>query len=163
MTSNRVQRRRSYIKTESALTDPTSSLYTTVEASVRMSRIRQSGTFTELCVRRLLRRHGFVYRLRNRDLPGSPDLANRRAKWAIFVNGCYWHHHTRCALATTPKSNTAFWKAKFARNRARDARVARALRNQGFAVAIVWQCELGDEIALWSRIKRRLQKKKENE
>ena len=50
----------------------------------------------ELATRAILRSLGFYYRVRNRDLPGSPDIANRRRKWAVFVNGCFWHGHKNC-------------------------------------------------------------------
>ena len=74
-------------------------------------------------------------------LPGSPDFANKSRRWAIFVNGCYWHHHTACGKATVPKSNAAFWIDKFRANRARDARAIRKLRRAGYRVVIVWECE----------------------
>lgn len=85
---------------------------------------------------------GHRYRVSNRDLPGCPDLANRRRRWAIFVHGCFWHRHAGCRLATTPKRNAAYWKAKFDDNVARDRRVTQALRDQGFRVLVVWGCEL---------------------
>jgi DNA mismatch endonuclease (patch repair protein) len=75
-------------------------------------------------------------------LPGSPDFANKSKKWAIFVNGCFWHHHTNCKRATIPKANRDFWHAKFVMNRQRDAAKIRALRLQGFKVVLFWECEL---------------------
>ena len=108
--------------------------------SARMARTRQSGTAPELVVRQALRQLGHRYRVANRDLPGSPDLANRRRRWAIFVHGCFWHRHG-CKATTTPSNNREFWEAKFARNEARDARVARELRAEGFVVIVVWECD----------------------
>jgi DNA mismatch endonuclease (patch repair protein) len=116
-------------------------LKTTPAASNRMANIRQSGTAPEMYVRRALAALGYHYRLRNRDLPGSPDIANRSGKWAVFVHGCYWHHHSGCRRATTPKSNREFWLAKFAANRTRDADVERALAGRGFRIATIWECE----------------------
>lgn len=107
-----------------------------------MSGIRQAGTDIELALGRLLRSLGAYHSTSNRDLPGSPDLANRRRRWAIFVHGCFWHGHPRCKLATLPKRNRAFWLAKIADNRARDLRKARALRSLGYRVITVWGCEL---------------------
>ena len=46
--------------------------------------------------------------------------------------------------STTPKSNRAFWTLKFARNIARDRASVKALRELGFAVAIIWECESED-------------------
>ncbi len=42
-----------------------------------------------------------------------------------------------------PKSNMAFWQAKFERNVQRDAEVRRALKRLGWRVFVVWECELG--------------------
>ena len=41
-----------------------------------------------------------------------------------------------------PKSNTAFWEAKFSRNKARDARNHDELVAQGWTVLVVWECAL---------------------
>jgi DNA mismatch endonuclease, patch repair protein len=121
----------------------------------RMKRVRQHDTAPEMAVRSLLHRAGLRFRLCPKDLPGRPDLANRRARWAVFVHGCFWHAHAGCHLATVPKSNRPFWIAKFAANRRRDARKVEALRDLGYNVAIVWQCELADR-ALLRRVLREL-------
>lgn len=119
--------------------------------SARMAGIRQSGTHIELLVATALRELGRHYRKNVKALPGSPDFANRSRRWAIFVNGCFWHHHTACAKATIPKSNVRFWTDKFRANRRRDALAVRKLRAMGYKVAIVWECER-------ERIDRRLRK-----
>jgi DNA mismatch endonuclease, patch repair protein len=108
--------------------------------SARMARVRQKATRPELVVRRALRALGQRYRLTNRDLDGSPDLANRRARWVIFVHGCFWHRHG-CKATTTPTRNRAFWEAKFARNWARDQRSVAALEARGYLVIVVWECQ----------------------
>jgi len=112
-----------------------------------MRRIRQQGTDAELVVRRLCRELGAHYRTQNRDLPGSPDLANRRRAWAIFVNGCFWHGHRHCRrlgrrVSHIPKTNARFWARKQADNRRRDAEKIRQLRGMGFRVRVIWECEL---------------------
>ena len=122
--------------------------------STRMAVIRQRDTKPEALVRAVAHQSGLRYRVRNRDLPGSPDLANRSKGWAVFVHGCYWHGHVGCRLATVPKRNRDFWLAKFANNRARDARVVRALRERGFRVLIIWQCQL----AHLDRVRKRLER-----
>jgi DNA mismatch endonuclease (patch repair protein) len=110
--------------------------------SQRLARIRQHGTDAELTVRRIASGLGLRYRVKNRDLPGSPDLANRSRRWAVFVHGCYWHSHDGCPRATVPKRNRAFWEKKFSDNRARDRRAAEELESRGFRVLTIWQCEL---------------------
>src|SRR5690606_13635277 len=113
-----------------------------------MARVRQRGTAGELAVARILRELGVAYRLNVRALPGAPDFANRRKRWAIFVHGCYWHQHTGCAKATVPTRNRDFWVAKFVANRVRDARAVRELRRRGYRVLIIWECQTGNSALL---------------
>jgi DNA mismatch endonuclease (patch repair protein) len=120
--------------------------------SARMAGIRQKDTKPELIVRRIVRRLGFGYRTSNRELPGSPDLANRRRKWAMFVHGCFWHRHPGCRLTTTPKRNQEFWLAKFERNQQRDRQNEAELQALGFQVITVWECETRDPERLAARL-----------
>jgi DNA mismatch endonuclease (patch repair protein) len=122
------------------------------ETSERMAGIRQKDTKPELIVRRILRRLGIQYRVANRDLPGSPDIANRRRRWAMFVHGCFWHRHPGCRLTTTPTRNRDFWLAKFERNVERDRERADELREKGFEVITVWECETREPEALVVRL-----------
>lgn len=126
------------------------------EKSRLMAAVRRSGTRPELTVGLALRKLGFAYRKDVRDLPGAPDFANKRGRWAVFVHGCFWHRHTACRRATVPKANREFWTEKFRRNRQRDAQVVRALRRRGFAIAIVWECEC-DEDDLAARLSKVLE------
>ena len=112
------------------------------ERSERMSRIRGKDTQPELALRRVLHGLGLRYRLYGTGLPGKPDLVFPRYKAVVFVHGCFWHRHPGCSIATTPKSNTAFWLEKFEKNVARDARVATQLGEQGWRVFLAWECEL---------------------
>jgi DNA mismatch endonuclease, patch repair protein len=112
--------------------------------SVRLGRIRQHGTAAELAVRSLIHSLGRRFRVQNRDLPGSPDIANRRRRWVVFVHGCFWHRHEHCKRTTTPSRNRQFWIDKFEANVARDARVQSALRRRGYRVIVVWECETAD-------------------
>lgn len=114
--------------------------------SVRMAGIRQRNTDIERQVSTILRRLGLRYRKNVKGLPGSPDFANRTRGWAVFVNGCFWHHHTGCRRATIPKTNTEFWCKKFRGNRHRDAKAIRSLRSRGYRVLVVWECQ-ADRIA----------------
>jgi DNA mismatch endonuclease (patch repair protein) len=92
------------------------------------------------------------YRRAPRDLPGTPDFANKKKRWAIFVNGCFWHHHASCRRATVPTRNRVFWKTKFADNKRRDKAKIAALKALGFSVLVVWECETMNAL----RLRRRL-------
>ena len=112
------------------------------QRSARMARIRSSNTTPERAVRSALHREGLRFRLHVKNLPGHPDIVLRKYRAVIFVHGCFWHRHSGCPVATTPKSNTEFWKAKFDANVQRDARVQRALRKMGWRVFVVWECQV---------------------
>jgi DNA mismatch endonuclease Vsr len=118
---------------KAARTDP--------ETSARMARVRQKGTRIETTVAIVLRDMGAYYRKNVKKLPGSPDFANRSKRWAVFVNGCFWHHHEGCPRATVPKSNRKFWMAKFRDNKRRDARCINRLRRDGYRVVLIWECQ----------------------
>jgi len=111
------------------------------ERSRRMSRIRGRDTAPELALRKALHALGLRFRLHAR-LPGKPDIVLPRHKAAIFVHGCFWHRHDGCKVASTPKSNTAFWEEKFQRNVARDRRVTSQLEAAGWRVLVAWECQL---------------------
>ena len=96
----------------------------------------------------MLRELGIKYRRAPRNLPGTPDFANKKRKWAIFVNGCFWHHHARCHRATMPRRNRFFWEAKFADNMRRDRAKILALRALGFDVLVIWECQTTERILL---------------
>ena len=116
------------------------------ERSERMARIRSSDTSPELALRRELHRLGLRFTLKNSRLPGKPDLVFPRHRAIVFVHGCFWHRHPGCNIATTPKSNTAFWEAKFDRNVERDSRVTLELEAQGWRVHVAWECEVQSAI-----------------
>lgn len=65
-------------------------------------------------------------------------------KWhtVIFVNGCFWHRHEGCEVATMPKSNVEFWQAKFERNVKQDKKEHAALEAAGWHVIVLWECEV---------------------
>lgn len=123
------------------------------QRSKLMSRIRGKDTRPEIVVRMLLREMGFAYRLHAKDLPGRPDVVNRKRRIAIFVHGCFWHGHT-CSRAKLPSTNTAFWTAKISGNRKRDRRNLQSLRREGFHTLVVWQCQLRNPATVKRRLSR---------
>lgn len=124
--------------------------------SARMANIGQRDTKPEVVVRKLLHALGLRYRVQNKFLPGRPDIANQKKKWAVFVHGCYWHHHEGCKLATVPSRNQEFWLAKFRRNQERDAQRETELQALGYKVVVVWQCETSDLPTLEARLRATL-------
>ena len=117
-------------------------VFTPAQRSAVMARVRGKNTAPELALRRLLHAAGYRYRLHAPNLPGRPDLAFTRRRAAVFVHGCFWHGHDCPRGARAPKANAAYWSAKIARNRARDAETAARLVAAGWTAHTVWECEL---------------------
>lgn len=119
-----------------------------------MSRVRGKNTSPEMRVRRAAHALGLRFRLHRKDLPGKPDLVFSARRVALFVHGCFWHRHPGCTKASTPKSRTDFWQAKFDANVARDTRVAAELEDLGWRVATIWECETKRPEALDSALQK---------
>jgi DNA mismatch endonuclease (patch repair protein) len=110
-----------------------------VRATMRANRAKD--TTPELVVRSLLREAGFTgYRLHWRTPAGRVDIAFVGRKIAIEVYGCFWHRCPRCAKAL-PKRNRAFWRAKFRANQLRDRRMRARLKESGWRVSVIWECQ----------------------
>lgn len=115
---------------------------TRAQRSALMGRIRGVDTAPELAFRRALFARGFRYRVHVRSLPGRPDVVLRKHRAVVFVHGCFWHRHEGCRLAARPKTNRRFWGEKFRANVERDDARYRALRELGWRVLVVWECQL---------------------
>jgi DNA mismatch endonuclease (patch repair protein) len=110
--------------------------------SYNMSRIRSKDTKPEEIVRKFLFSKGFRYRKNDRRYPGCPDIVLPKYRTIIFINGCFWHCHEGCSDFVIPKSNQDYWVPKLEKNRKRDEKNYAILRNSGWNVLIVWECEL---------------------
>ena len=102
---------------------------------------KRANTKPELLVRERLRKAGLTgYRLQWK-VPGHPDIAWPGKRVAIEVRGCFWHRCPHCK-PSTPKKNTEYWEAKFARNTERDEENVRKLEEMGWRVHVIWECQL---------------------
>lgn len=116
--------------------------------SWNMGRIRSRDTTPELKVRSVLHRLGYRFRLHSKTLPGKPDIVLPKWKLVILVHGCFWHRHTGCKMAYTPKSRIEFWNGKFNANVVRDQAVRKMLTDLGWHVSTVWECQTEDPTQL---------------
>lgn len=114
--------------------------------SYNMSRIKGTNTKPEEIVRKYLFSKGFRYRKNDKRLPGTPDIVLPKYKTVIFVNGCFWHGHKDCRYFVIPKTNTDFWLNKINTNIERDKRKQEALKELGWSVIVVWECELKPKV-----------------
>lgn len=109
----------------------------------RMERQRTADTKPEIALRRELHGRGLRYRLDVPIVPGHPrrrvDIVFRRAKVAVFVDGCFWH---QCPEhGNLPANNRGWWRTKLHRNVERDCETNNLLRREGWKVIRVWEHE----------------------
>ena len=109
-------------------------VHDTATRSFNMSRIKAKNTKPEMLVRRLLHAHGYRYHLHDKKLPGKTDIVLPKYKTAIFVHGCFWHGHKDCKYFVVPKTRTEWWLNKINSRIANDAKVAKALKKEGWKI-----------------------------
>lgn len=107
-----------------------------------MSAIKGKDTKPEMIVRKYLFSKGLRYKLHVKKLPGNPDIVLPKYKTAVFINGCFWHGHEGCKYYRLPKSNVEFWESKITNNRNRDILSEIKLKELGWRVIRIWECEI---------------------
>lgn len=107
-----------------------------------MSRIRAKNTKPEVFVRSMLHGMGYRFRIHLEGLPGKPDIVLPKYRYAIFVNGCFWHGHEGCKDFSPPKTRTEWWLNKIRGNKKKDIENIAKLKEQGWQVSVIWECEL---------------------
>ncbi len=122
------------------------------DRSAVMRAVKSRDTGPERAVRAMLRTIAPGYRLCRADLPGKPDIAYAGRRLAIFVHGCFWHGHDCPRGARMPKANADYWRAKIARNRARDETTLATYAAMGWRALVVHECELKEPAALEARL-----------
>jgi DNA mismatch endonuclease (patch repair protein) len=107
-----------------------------------MERQARRDTKPELAVRRAVWHLGMRYRVDLMPVPGlrrRADMVFKRARVAVFVDGCFWHSCPQ--HATVPKANRQWWVEKLAANVERDRDTDRVLTDLGWTVVRVWEHE----------------------
>lgn len=131
-----------------------SDVFSSKDRSRVMRAIKSKNTTPEIRVRRALHARGLRFRLHRKDLPGAPDIVLPKWRMCLFVHGCFWHGHDCARGSRTPKTNTEYWVAKINRNIARDKRNIEALKNAGWRVEVIWECQTKPRDALETVISR---------
>ncbi len=112
-----------------------------------MAAVRNKDSKAELALRRGLHSAGRRYSLHPKDILGRPDIAFRKQKVAVFVDGDFWHGVAWKArglqrLEDLFPSRTQWWAAKIRRNVERDHEVTRRLTEQGWTVVRLWETDV---------------------
>lgn len=109
--------------------------------SYTMSRIRSKNTSIEIALRKPLWAAGVRYRLHYK-IAGSPDIAVPGKKVAVFCDSTFWHGRDWRSRKKRMKSNRAYWIKKIEGNMARDRRINRLLRKEGWVVLRFWDVQI---------------------
>lgn len=105
-----------------------------------MARIRSKDTKPEIALRRALWAIGLRgWRCHPRTVPGRPDIAYIRWKVAVFVDGRFWHGHPDYF---TPGKSGVYWDKKIARTQERDRIANETLATAGWNVLRFWDFEV---------------------
>ena len=115
-------------------------VFDSIERSRVMSLIRSKDTKPELRIRQGLHRRGYRFRVNVRTLPGKPDIVLSKYRTVVQIRGCFWHGHS-CHDGHLPKTKREYWIEKLSSNTRRDARNDRRLRNLGWSVIVIWECQ----------------------
>ena len=113
---------------------------TSKQRSQTMSKVRGSNSKPEKLIRSHLHKQGFRFRMNSPTLPGKPDIVLKKHNAVIFVHGCFWHNHKGCKKSKLPDTRKEFWESKIAGTVMRDIKNISVLTEQGWRIAIVWEC-----------------------
>jgi len=120
--------------------------YTSEERSKHMAKIKGKNTTPELAFRKALWKLNIRYRKINKDLPGNPDIAIRKYKLVIFIDGEFWHGYNWKDKKLKIKANRDFWIPKIERNMQRDNFNNKELEKMGYTVFRYWEATIKKDI-----------------
>ena len=119
---------------------------TTKERSDLMRKIKAKNTTPEIILRKALWKEGIRYRKENKGITGSPDIAIKKYKLAIFIDGEFWHGYNWQDKKKKIKSNREYWIRKIERNIERDKKYNQLLEEQNWIVLRFWEHEIKKEL-----------------
>ena len=108
-----------------------------------MSRVKNKDTDIEKMVRSELHKRGYRFRKHVKKLPGTPDIVFPKAKVAVFIDGDFWHGYR---FPAWEHKVSDFWKKKIRKNRERDKKNFRKLRNMGWKVIRLWKHDVKNDL-----------------
>jgi len=134
--------------------------HSAIQRSYNMSRIRSKNTQIENLLRKLIWKRGIKgYRIKTK-VPGRPDIFFPKRKFAVFIDGCFWHkcpkHYIR------PKSKKSYWDNKITTNIKRDKAINKKLKNMGIQVIRFWEHSIEKDLERCYSIVRSAYEKNNN-
>ena len=103
-----------------------------------MQAIKSKDSKIELKLRKELWHRGLRYRKNSKNVIGQPDIVFVRKKIAVFCDGEFWHGYDWENRKRNIKSNQDFWITKIEKNMARDERINKQLKSDGWIVIRFW-------------------------
>lgn len=119
---------------------------TTEQRSKIMSKIKCRDTGPEIEFRKALWAKGVRYRTCAKSLPGKPDVASVSSKFAVFIDGEFWHGKDWETQRDRIKSNKEYWIKKIERNMQRSKEVDLKLSEMNIAVFRFWSKEIKKDL-----------------
>jgi DNA mismatch endonuclease (patch repair protein) len=122
-------------------------ILTPEQRSKCMSRIHSSDTAPEMFFRKALWKWGVRYRKNVKNLFGKPDIAIKKYRLAIFVDGDFWHGNDWAKRRFSSQeamlaSYSEFWQKKIRRNIERDKKVNEYYQTNGWTVLRIWETDI---------------------
>lgn len=105
-----------------------------------MQNIRSKNTRPEITIMSELKKAKIYFSTHAKNIIGKPDIVFRKKKIAVFIDSDFWHKHPSRFIL--PQTNTDYWINKINRNRQRDKKVTKELRNNGWRVIRIWEFDI---------------------
>ena len=102
----------------------------------------KKDTSIEILFRKALWHRGIRYRKNCKDILGTPDVAIKKYRLAVFCDGDFWHGKEYHGVKTHKK----FWDEKIKRNRERDLEYTIRLRDEGWTVLRFWESDIRSDV-----------------
>lgn len=126
-----------------------------------MQAIRSSETTMELYLYDALLKYGVRFGKNVESIFGKPDLAIKKYKIAVFVDGEYFHGKNWSTSKFRIQTNREFWWKKIEGNIMRDKLVTKYLKHEGWKVLRFWSNDVKKNVSkCCERIMKEVNKRK---
>lgn len=123
--------------------------------SMIMSRIRSKWTKPEKKIHNFLKGNK-IRHFMHPALLGNPDAFLIDYNVVLFIDGCFWHNCP--SHGHIPKSNKEYWLPKIQKNILRDKKYSSELKDLGYNVLRIWECEILKNDFGWKNIREKISK-----